>query len=479
MERKSLFRPNQNASGGGNRPETFAFIVDGYDLSGKDHAVFGRRLDGGAKVRVTLRQNIETKNSEHARAEIADFAAKRGNMLEPGTSEGGILLAQEAFLNADGAHAARWIQVLSHAPGEAEVFCASITVSPVKVMEKVENGRKLTKFSSYMQLVHSGNFDDCSDEVKEALKVTPPFVVDNTAELEEAIAALLLDELGVGVRVSGKVGFDGTFVKFDRKKFHDLKTDAEKTTFAEAAAKEYVTSIESVAADINSGDLTCEVIPYSTIWAGPKTAQAMKGRPHMQVRVDRFNSVVERPGKAPLNYSVYRPAIVAVRKTSPDPTTGRSSVYFSHFEPLNTMNPVRGISDAIAFAATSVLSPEIPAPQSAANANQSAPAAAPAANQPAAVPGQAANDGAAARSNPPADFTAQGGSADDLGASAGGFPVSGTDDDLMFEASLADSAGGADHIGDDVLPGASTDAAAQEAPAQAPPARRYMGRRAA
>lgn len=485
MERnKSLFRPNQS-SGTGNRPETFAFYVDSYDVTGKTHFVYGRRLDGGEKVKVTLRQNIDQKDAKFARAEIADFAAPRGNMLEPGTVADGILLAQEAFLNDDGVHAARWIQVLSHAPGEAEVFCATITVSSPRVGEKVDGGRKIVKHSAYMQLIHSGNFDNCSDAVKDMLKLTPPFEVEGTKELEEAITALLLDDLGVGVRVKGDAGFDGTYVKFDRKAFNEKKTEPERTEFAAAAAKEYIASIEPLAAQIDSGELVCEVIPYSTLWAGPKTAQAMATRANMQVRVNRFQETVQRPGKEPYHYSVYRPAIVAVRKTKPD-TNGNSALYFSHFEPLNTMYPIRGISDTIAYAQTSVLAPEIPAPQSTAPAAAAAPAQAPA-NSTGAASGTPAGAKASEPSHAPS--AAAGDHVAEPGAEAGplgsfdapdsGFPAETTGDDLMFGIG-ADAPASIQSIGDEVAEsGASSSASAAAAPAPAPaPARRYTGRRA-
>lgn len=384
MERKSLFAGNRRNGGTGNKPENFALTVLGYDLEGdaKDHAVIGTRLDNGQQVRVSLRQNIKgNATGEHSRSEVADLAAPRVDRNHPGTVEGGILLAQEAFQNEDGVYAARWLQVLSHAPGESEVFMATVTVSDVAVKTEKVGGRMVTKYSSYMQLIHSGQFENCTPETQEQLKITPPFAVQNVAELREAVAALLMDDLGVGVRVFGADGFDGSYIRFDRKAHKALTDDAARQANAEKAADEYIANLGPLSAEIDAGNVTCEVIPYSTVWAGPKTAQSLKTRPVMQQRLQRFGEVVERQGRDPLRIQVYRPAIVALRRTKPD-EHGNTALYFSHVEPLNTRPALKGIADAIAYASTENLAPEVPMPQRAGaeqgQQQSAAPAAAPA-----------------------------------------------------------------------------------------------------
>ena len=371
MERKSLFGNKRNG-GTGNRPETFAMVVESYDLESKDHAVIGRRLDNGQQVRVTLRQNVQQNNPEYSRSEVADFASPRVDRNHPGTEPGGVLLAQEAFQNEDGVFAARWLQVLSHNPGEAEVFMATVTVSDVAVKTETVGNRPKIKYSCYMQLMHNGDFSGCSLETQEQLKVTPPFTVGNVAELREAVAALLMDDLGVGIRVFGEDGFDGSYIRYDRKAHKALNTEDEQLAHAQKAADEYIRGIGELAAQIDAGNVSCEVVPYSTIWAGPKTAQSLKTRPVMQQRLGRFGETIERTNRDPLRVQVYRPAVVAIRRTQPD-EHGQSAIYFSHVEPLNTRPAMRGISDAVAFAATRNLAPEVPAQN--ANAAQSAAAA--------------------------------------------------------------------------------------------------------
>ena len=458
-ERKSLFT-KPRGTGQGNRPETFAFTVVSYDLTGDVHAVNGIRLDNGKEVKVTLR-HLDGPTGDHARAEIADFAAERASLLDPGTSPGGIMLAQEAFHNDDGAHAARWIQVLSHHPGEAEVFHTTITVSPVMTSQPAEKNAK-PKQSSYMQLLHDGDFGSCSNQLKDLLKITPPFKVDNVAELDLAITDLLGDDLGVGVRVSNAEDFDGGYVKFDRKKFRELTTPEDRIAFAKAAAQEFITGLGDVAGEIDSGKYTCEVICYSNIWAGPKTAQAMAKRGNMQVRLNRFQEYVERTGtdsagnaKEPLRYSVYRPAIVAIRQTKPD-AENKTHPYFSHFEPLNTKPPIRGLADAITLASTEVLAPAIPIPEN--NQNAQAPAS--------------GTSGASAE-KPEGAAPAAGDSSTvgtDLPAEGSGFSfASGSDDDLLFEA---------EQLRGDQSRDIGGDAAAAPAAAPAPAPRRYTGRRA-
>lgn len=436
MERKSLFAGNKRRGSTGNRPETFAFVVDSYDLDAEVPAVIGTRLDGGAQVRVTLRDIPQ--GGENARAEIADFASERTDRNHPGTVPGGIMLAQEAFLNDDGAHAARWIQVLSHEPGEAEVFQATVTVSDVNVKTEKQGNRPVTKYSAYMQLVHAGNFGHVSPQTIEQLKLTDAFPVANLNDLKEAITALLMDDLGVGVRVHGDDGFDGSTVRFDRKKHRELKTEDEKVAHAAKAAEEFVEGLGELAAAIDSGSIGCEVISYSTIWAGPKTAQSLKTRPVMQQRLNRFGEQVNLRNGEERRQQLFRPAIVAVRRTKPG-DDGTSGIYFSHVEPLNTAPPRRGITEAIVYTATAQFTPPAEAKEEA--------AAAPAQRQAAGE-----QQGAASQSGAVTD--------DDL---MGGLAPDGADG---FDAGFGDS-GFDDH------------APAAAAPASAPAKRNYAGRRAA
>ncbi len=346
MERKKFFAQR---TGNVSRPETFAIRVEGYDTGAaqpNQHVVRGVRLDNGEEVAVSLRKVDYVQKGRFKRSEIADFAAPRKTNQHPGTAPGGTLLIQEAFKQQDGSFAARWIQSLSHTEGEAEVFQAAIHVGPVKLGAKTDeypDGRPY----ALMTFLMDGDFQHLSQEMADVLKLTPPFKGDSVDELREAVTDLLADNLGVGVRVSNPEGYDAMYV--GRKK--DVPP-------ADAAAA-FLKDVEPIAEAINSGEATCEVIPYTNIFAGPATVDIMQKNAVTQSRLRQFNgeSTDDKGRTHPVN--VYRPAIVAARLTKPD-ENGRRNVFFSHFEPLWTRQPVHGLVSALCYASTEHLAPEPP-----------------------------------------------------------------------------------------------------------------------
>lgn len=357
MERKQFFAKKTT---GGNRPETFAMTVTGYDTKAKPAVVMGTRLDNNEEVSVYLRDVEYTKSGSFKRSEIKDFAAPRKDRQHPGTVVGGTLLVQEGFNQGENKFGARWIQSLSHTPGEAEVFIGTVHVSHVKRGAKSAehpDGRPW----AMMTVMHDGNFAGMSPEVQDELNITVPFKVDNLAELEEATTDLVKAGLGVGVRISNAGGFDAMYVSRKR----DVPV--------EQSIAEFMQEIGELKEQIESGEFNCEVIPYSTVWAGPKTTDFMVQNKVAASRVRQFNAEVEVNGKTYTN-AMYRPAIVAVRLTEPDEETGKRAVFFSHFEPLLTRQPAPGLVSALCYAQTSVLSPEVPKPNAA--KEQEAPAAA-------------------------------------------------------------------------------------------------------
>jgi hypothetical protein len=419
MERKAFF-----AKRGGNvsRPETFAIRVEGYDVNAKPPVVHGTRLDTDEQVSVSLRDITYKQTGRFKRSEIADFAAPRKTNQHPGTAIGGSLLIQEAFKDADGRYAARWIQSLAHTEGEAEVFMATIHVTPVK------RGRGTDQFPdgrpySLMTIMYDGDFRHLSQDMADALKLTPPFKVDSVEELREAVTDLLKDGLGVGVRVSNADGFDAMYV--GRKK--------DATTEESVAA--FLKDVEPIADAINAGDAVCEVIPYGNMFAGPATVDIMQKNPVVQSRLVQFNHEGADDKGRTYPVSVYRPAVVAARLTEPD-ANGRRAVFFSHFEPVWTRQPVHGLVSALCHARTDHLAPE-PPKLNIGNAAQ-----------------PAANGDSGPDSEP------------------GSFDAGLADDDLV---GAAVAAGGNGHdIGDDIPP-----AAEQQAPAaESKPRSRYAGRRA-
>jgi hypothetical protein len=412
--RKSLFaKPSY-----GPRSETFAIRVESYDTKGSPHSVLGTRLDSGESVRVWLR-DVEQKGP-NKRAEIKDFSAPRKGQLHPGTEAGGILLVQDAVKEADKFYSSRWLQALSHAPGEAEVFEATVHVSPLK------RGAGQREYS-LMTVIHDGNFAAVSDEMREAMMITPPFVVDNINDLKEALTSLLADKLGVGVRVSSVDSFDAMYVSRGNG------------TTIEQSVNTFIGSLGDLAATIDAGELTCEVIPFSNLFAGPKTVQTMAQNNLIQSRLSRYNGepVASTKGKS-YSPTIFNRTIVAARLTEPDPETGDRSMFFTHFEPLFTQPPITGLVNTLCYAQTDALAPAIPRPDrgnNAANNAEQAPAGAPA----------------------PAPST---GGHDDGSFDAGYSP---TDDDLM---QAAGGSPGNDDIGHPMEEQPVPDAASQTSPAR-------------
>ena len=443
MERKSFFAKPQRV-----RDETFALEVQSYEFpKGKPAVVIGRRLflqEGQAEtVRVFLRDVEYNQKGAFKRSEIKDFAAPRKDRQHPGTIAGGILLVQQGIPQADGSYGARWIQPLSHTPGEATVFESVVHVTP----PRARTGNANKKYS-FMTVINDGDFSEVSEEMQEHIKYVPPFQVKSVDELHAEIVDLLKAEVGVGVRIGvvdeqGNPGFDALHVA------HKRDSDPEDS------AREFMNNMADHAEAIASGAMTCEVIPYSTIWAGPATVDAMEKLAPMKQRVSRFNSVETSAKGTEYTVAHFRPAIVAVRLTQPDPQNDNKQVpYFSHVEPLITRYPAIRLDNAIAHAVTAVMAPPVPAPAAPATAPQRA------ANENAA-PAQGAGNSAPAQS-----------AGDDFGgpdSTLGDVPTS--TDDFFGSEEQAGQEGQRD------TPPANDETQAPSASTNAAPARRYAGRR--
>lgn len=350
MERKPLFTKKSATI---VRSETFALVVESYDLDSKPQVVIGKRMGTDETVRVFLREDVEyNRSGRHGRTEIATFAAPRKDRQHPGTTPGGILLIEDGQKVSDGVYGARWIQSLSHTPGEAEVIKATIHVSPIKY------GKKTPEFPdgrpySVMTILHNGDFNSLSEDMADALKLTPPFKVDNVKDLKAAISELLTDGLGVGVRVTTGDAFDAVHV--NRKR--DQSVDD--------AVRAFMESLGDLSADIDEGKVSVEVIPYGSVWAGPATLDVMAQKKAVQARINWYNDIAEGRDQKTYPVAVYRESLVALRLSKPD-ENGRRSVFFTHFEPLRTREPVRGLVNAVLYAQTEHLSPTPPKPEAAA-----------------------------------------------------------------------------------------------------------------
>ncbi|MFK4705801.1 hypothetical protein ABIC83_002640 [Roseateles asaccharophilus] len=338
QKRTQLFAPRT-----GNRPETFAITVKGYNTTAPQPFVTGTRIDTGEDVNVYLRQDVKYKRGSHKRSEIKDFAATRKDRQHPGTQVGGTLLVQEAFKQPDGTFGARWIQSLSHAPGEAQVFIATAHVSQVRLGKKSQDFPEGRPYAQ-MTVLHDGNFAHLDEDMAAQLKLCKPFQVNNIEELQQALTELLTDDIGVGVRVIADDGFDAKYVA------HRSGDDPV------VSVGNFMKDIGGLTEMIDAGTLRVEVIPYTNIWAGPKTTEAMVKNPVMAGRVGRFN-VQQQGDQGPYNVPQYRPTIVAVRFNET-----KETAFFSHFEPLITRQPSPGLVNALAHAQTELLAPEVPKP---------------------------------------------------------------------------------------------------------------------
>lgn len=351
--RKSLFsKPERPAS-----PETFAIVVTGYDTKSAVPTVTGRRIDTGEEAIVFLRDDPDIKtNGKYARPSIEAFAKPRKTGQDPSTAIGGTLVIQDAQKLKDGSYGARWIASASHNATEAQVFIATVHLTPVMPGSA---GKQ-----SYMRLnfLHDFKSDHLTDELKDLLNVTPPFKVENADDLRNALTEAVEVGIGAGVRLSTEEGFDGLFVTNKR----DAKPEQVVADLMNRIPADYQAEIGK--------SVTAEIIPYGTLFAGPATRKVWEEGKREQSIITRFNKTVEVEGQQPRINSMYQQAIVAVRLTDAN-DNGERSVYFTMVEPTRTRAPVSGLNNAIAYAQTDHLAPVAPWPTSkAAPANDAAPA---------------------------------------------------------------------------------------------------------
>lgn len=334
--KKSMFA----AANAGTPNETFAFEVVSYDVKSPTHSVKGKRIDNGHEVTVFLRDGVTgSAESEYERPSIKAFTAPRKFKNDIGTVAGGVMLAQDAKQISEGLFEARWLNALSHAPGEAEVFIATAHVT-----ELVTSGK--TPWSR-MTFLH--DFDDSrlSEEMKSVLKLTAPFLVENEADLREAVTEAVDAGVGAGVRLSNVESFDSLFAS------------QKKGVSTETAVNEMMKKIPADMLSKIGNEFTAEVVPYGSVFAGPATRDQMKKDKRLQNTLKRYNKEVKfgDTGDRTRNANLYRPTIIALRLSEAD-SEGKRNVYFTHFQPLMfKREPVDGLLNAISYAQTEHLAP--------------------------------------------------------------------------------------------------------------------------
>lgn len=347
--RRSLF---QAPTRGGQRSEVFPIKVQSYDTAStdpRDHTVTGVRLDNSEIVTVSLRDIEKKKGSAFERPSVATLSSTREFRSDPGTEIGGVLLIEDAQKVADGLYTSRWMRSLSHNAEEAEVMIVTAHVTPVRYTQSKEP----KPFASIVFL-HDGNMSHLSQDMIDGLNLMMPAKVDDVTHLRDCMIEVLSTGASAGVRVSNAEAFDGLYLS------------PKEGVPAEKLVDEFIT--KSVPAEvlesINNGSMICELIPYSSVWAGPKTVDAMTKNVTVRNRLERYRDQEEgqgQNGSKVYDVNLFRPTIVAMRLTKPD-AEGRRGLYFTHFEPLNTRQPVVGMRNAIAYASTEDFAPVPEAP---------------------------------------------------------------------------------------------------------------------
>ncbi len=347
MLNKSLFKKAAPV-----RPETFAIQVQGYDVKSPIHTVSGVRLDTGDPVKVSLAKIDNPGTGKKKRTEIAQFAAPRKKDQDASTEVGGILMVEQALRQGDGTYSARWLTSLSHHPQEAEVFMATVHMTPVKTGPK-------GKPYSLLTLIHTGDFSHLSDDMKDALRIVDPQPVSNVEELEQTLKDFLDNNIGAGVRLKAGDEFDGVTV-----------SPRKDSTSEQVVADFMKTRLDDdIKAMLDAGQIQCEIIPYTNVWGGKDTVASLlesqekyeQSGNHNGVsqRIARFNESMIGNNGQPRNVDVFRPAIVAVRFTKED-EQGNRSAYFTRVEPLFTAPPLKGRAAAIKYAQTEFFKPDLP-----------------------------------------------------------------------------------------------------------------------
>lgn len=326
--------------------ETFAILVDSYDLDGAsaaNHAVVGRRLDDGRAVRVKLG---ETPSSR--RPTIAQFAAARIEKTDVSTAPGGVLLVQDGNLVRGDEYEARWLKSLSHHQGEAEVLQATAYVYPVQ-QPKPADRNKVARCVA--RIVHDGDSSQLSQDMLDTIKWIPPQRINSMLALEaELTERMCVQRVGAGIRVRrASERFDGLDLFF--------RQDQDPS---DVIANKLALFDDALRAEIDSGEALCEVVSFSDIWMSRDAAQSVaNGKDLNQARrIEQYTLLIDGD-TAPRR--LYRPTIFALMLGTNE-NAGNHYVTWRYAEPLMNRYPLDGLRDAITYMQTAEFSPEIPRP---------------------------------------------------------------------------------------------------------------------
>lgn len=348
MEKKQLFKRTSTPGNSANYTpmESFAIVVDEYDLESANHAVIGTRIDTGDQVRVTLNALSDEEKAKFAkpRSEIKTLAAPRKFKNDPGTTVGGTLLIENARIDKEAKeYSARWIRSLSHEPGEGYVLTGRAYLSAPREGKNNSKNMMLT-------VLCDGNVSNLPEDVLSTIRYNPPFEIEYS-DLEATVTEMLQENMGVGLRIRTDDGFDGTYVRPNGK-----------TNATELSAGFIKGLGEDLAAACNSGTAKLEIIPIMTMFLGKDTVATYEANKSRIAELARFNRGVTGEGaQQRVAEVVFSPVYIALR--SPEP--GKSYVTsVIHQNPPFADNEIKGdyrsaLSNAIAYAQTEFFAPDI------------------------------------------------------------------------------------------------------------------------
>ena len=369
--RTSLFKATAAPQTSNQSSSNFAFIMEvtGYNLKANPPLMHGIRFDTKEPVSVSLRHVDGINKGEFKRPEIPDFAKPRKFQNDNGVVPGGMVYVRDLQPTGDNSFSARWINALSHEPGEAEILICTAHYGGVrKGKDKQVNGQTVVGGAyGVTTLLFDGEADHLSDEMRDKLGYIEPFTCSSLDEMRNDLCALAERNLGAGIRL--KVGDQFDALNMDPQLAKDLEGVELEKFVDDFITTKFPDNLEEL---IASGAMI-EIIPYSSVFMGKKSASdSLKKLRSEEAAVaegkdpGRFMNKISRyvsdndgdGGRGRKNYH-YGKSLVALRM-SPQKEDGSRALYFTVIEPMFRITETFiGIRDAICYAQTKNFSPEI------------------------------------------------------------------------------------------------------------------------
>lgn len=337
--RTNLFRP---ASQG----EDFPMEVLGIDTEVEPHALHGRRLTDGAEIWVALGPTPPVRPG-YSRPEIIDLVS--GDIP---LREGGVVMVSGAIVDGDW-HRARWLRVLSHAPGDAEVIIASAHFGGYALSQGSQEPFGKVEF------LMDGSFK-LSPDMQDAINYAEPFCVQSMSEMSERLITLLAAEYSVGIRL---IVNDETGTKFDSIVLWNKEEDIERTV-SEFMGLKLPPEIARLAEDSNN---RVELIPVATRFIGKGGAASAYNEYQNELAKEHigpvrrltnlYNRVVDGPDGNARREPHYGKSVITLKWSKPE-DGGQRYVFVHSIEPLFARNETfSSCRTAVCYASTKTFSP--------------------------------------------------------------------------------------------------------------------------